>query len=65
MSVIDNAPDTCDACPAEAHVQAYVYAEHPDWPAPLAYCGSHGTRYLHELHACGATVIDLRHLITP
>lgn len=65
MPVIDNTGDTCDACPAEAQVQAYVYAEHPDWSAPLAYCSHHGTQYMAELIACRATIVDLRHLVQP
>lgn len=60
--VVEVPTDECDAC-GDAHTKAYVYAEHPNWAASLAYCGSHGTRYMNELRACGATIIDLRHLI--
>lgn len=65
MTTVGDAGDTCDACPAEAQVQAYVYAEHPDWAASLAYCAHHGTQYMVELIACHADIVDLRHLVTP
>lgn len=60
MTTIEVDADTCDACGEHA----YLYAEHPDWPISLAYCAHHGTEYLPELQACGATIIDLRHLVT-
>lgn len=56
--------DFCDACPAEAKVQAYLYAELPSGRA-LAFCGHHGTEYLPNLELIHAKVIDLRHLIEP
>lgn len=64
MTVIEVTADSCDACPADARVPAYVYAEHPDWTSTLAYCSHHGTQYLPELTASGAKIIDLRHRLT-
>lgn len=63
MDVIHVADDYCDACTAEARVQAFVYADHPDWPASIGYCGHHGTEYLPELTRTGATIIDMRHQV--
>ena len=54
--------DTCDACPAIAHVRAYVYAEMPSG-LTLAFCGSHGRRHTPALLAQGATIIDLSYTI--
>lgn len=63
MIVIEVAGDECDACPSSAHVQAYVYAQHEDWPIGLSYCAHYGREYLNELLACGAVVVDMRHLL--
>lgn len=60
--VVEVDADECDACPAAAHVKAFVYAEMPSGLS-LAYCGSHGTRFLAALIAQDAHIIDLRHLI--
>lgn len=65
MMVIEVPTDTCDACPAEAQVQAYLYAAHRNWPGGLAYCAHHANQYLTELQACGATIIDQRHRLHP
>ena len=63
-TTVEVAADECDECPALAHVAAYVYADLPSGRT-IAYCGHHGTIHLTALHAIGATVIDLRHLIGP
>lgn len=55
--------DECDACPAEAHVKAYVFAKMPSG-STLAYCGSHGTRYFTELARQADTLIDLRYTLS-
>lgn len=61
MTTVEVEADTCDACGA----RAFLYAEHDDWPIGLAYCAHHGTKYLAELTACGARIVDLRHMVTP
>lgn len=63
VEVVEVATDICDRCPAEAKVQAYVYADHPSWASSLAYCAHHGTRFIDALYAAGATVIDMRHKV--
>lgn len=50
--------DTCDACGC----RAFVYAELANGGS-LAYCGSHGGRYIPRLTEIGATIVDLRHMI--
>lgn len=65
MDVVEVASDYCDACPAEAHVQAYVYATHRDWPSGVSYCAHHGAEYVDELARCGATVVNMTHLLHP
>jgi hypothetical protein len=62
--VVEVDRDECDACPHDAHVQAFVYASHEGWPASLAYCAHHGTEYLQRLAEAGALVVDMRHLLT-
>lgn len=57
--------DECDACPHDAHVQAFVYASREDWPASLAYCAHHGGRFMDRLVELDAHVIDMRHLLAP
>lgn len=61
VNVISVDTDECDAC-TDAHSRAFLYAEMPSGHT-LAYCGSHGTRYLDALIRQGAKVIDMRHLI--
>lgn len=63
MNVVEVEWSECDACPYEAHVAAYVYADHDDWPVGISYCAHHGRKYIPGLIACGATVIDLRYLL--
>lgn len=60
--VVEVAADTCDACPADAHVKAFVFAQLPSGRS-LAYCGSHGAHHMDALITAGATIIDRRHLI--
>ena len=61
--VIEVSADICDACPAEAKVKAYLYADLK--PGTLAFCGHHGTRFLPKLREAGASIVDYRHLIEP
>lgn len=63
-AVVEVATDTCDACDHDAHVEAFVYAEHPAWASGLAFCGHHGTEYLPRLISDGATIVDRRDLVT-
>lgn len=65
VTTVEVASDTCDACPAEAQVQAYVYATHRDWPSGLGYCAHHASQYLEQLRACEATIVDMRHQLHP
>lgn len=51
--------DECDACPPDAHVRAYVYAELPSGRS-IAMCSHHGTRHWAALNAQAVVVIDLR-----
>lgn len=60
--VVEVADDECDACPASAHVAAFLYAELPSGRS-LSFCAHHGTEYLPGLIAQHATVVDLRHLV--
>lgn len=62
MGTIEVASDECDSCGEEAHVKAFLFAEMPSGRT-LAYCGSHGTRYLDGLINQGARIVDMRHLI--
>lgn len=61
-TVVEVDTDTCDACPADAHVKAFVFAQLPSGRS-LAYCGSHGARHMDALILAGATIIDRRHPI--
>ena len=63
MDVIEVDADTCDECGPT--VKAYLYAEHDNWPASLAFCAHCGTKHLDRLIATGAHVIDLRYLVEP
>lgn len=56
MTTIEVASDTCDSCGAPA----FLYADHPTWPAALAYCAHHGTRYLPGLIKSDAIIDDRR-----
>ena len=58
MDVVQVDADTCDACGC----RAFVYAELATGGS-LAYCGSHGGRYIPRLTEIGATIVDLRHMI--
>lgn len=62
MDVVEVDSDECDACPALAHVKAFLYAELPSGRT-LAYCAHHGTEHMGALRRVGATIIDLRHLV--
>lgn len=62
MDVIEVAVDECDACPAEAHVKAYVYAQMPSGHT-LSYCSHHGSEYLPELTRQATILVDLRHTL--
>lgn len=62
MDVVEVAVDLCDACPSEAHVQAYVFVKMPTGHT-LSFCGSHGARFMPALYEQGATIADLRHMI--
>lgn len=55
--------DECDACPADAHVKAYVYALMPSGRS-ISYCSHHGTAYFPELARQAETLIDLRYTLT-
>lgn len=57
-TVVNVEDDLCDACGC----RAYVYAELPNGGS-LAYCGSHGGRFIPKLTDLGATIVDLRHMI--
>lgn len=61
MDVIEVATRQCDACGAPT----YVYADHPNWPAALAYCAHHGTEYLPGLRSRDAIITDNRDQIAP
>ncbi|QYF98465.1 hypothetical protein [Microbacterium sp. PAMC21962] len=61
-AVVEVAADTCDACPAVAHVKAFVFIRLRSGRS-LAFCGSHGAHHMDALVTAGATIIDLRHLI--
>lgn len=61
MDAVSVDRDECDACPAEAHVQAFVYAEMKSGNT-VSYCSHHGTQYMVELTRQAVTVVDLRHL---
>lgn len=56
--VIEVDSDICDACPADAKVEALVFVDLR--PGTLAFCGHHGTRFLPKLRASGAKIIDRR-----
>lgn len=58
MDVVQVEADLCDACGS----RAFVYAELATGGS-LAYCGSHGRRFIPRLTELGATIIDLRHTI--
>lgn len=62
MDVIEVAVDTCDECPAEAHVQAYIFARLESGRS-LSWCIHHGRTHLAALAAQNATVIDLSHAL--
>lgn len=62
MHTIEVQSDECDACPADAHVQAYVYVELRNG-GTVSYCAHHGTEYMPRLHELEATIIDLRHTV--
>lgn len=62
MDVVEVAVDLCDACPSEAHVQAYVFAEMPSGRG-VSFCIHHGRENMIALHEQGATVIDLSHAL--
>lgn len=64
MHAIEVDTDQCDACPSEAHVKAFVYAEMKSGRT-VSYCSHHGTQYLTELTRQANVVIDLRHLCHP
>ena len=64
LTVIEVDDGFCDACPAIAHVRAYVYAEMPSG-LTLAFCGHHGTQHRAALTAQGATIIDLTYTVQP
>lgn len=61
--VVEVDRDECDACPYDAHAEAFVYASNPSWPAALAFCGHHGTRHWDALILQGACLVDQRHRI--
>lgn len=50
--------DLCDTCGC----RAFVYVELPKGGS-LAFCGSHGGRFIPRLTEIGATIVDLRHMI--
>ena len=62
MDVLTVDTDECDSCPAQAHVQAYVFAEMPSGRT-VSYCAHHGTAYLAELTKQATVLIDLRHTL--
>jgi hypothetical protein len=65
MTVVVEVPaDECDACPANAHVKAFLYAELPNG-GTLAYCAHHGTTHYDALTKHGARIIDLRYMVQP
>lgn len=62
-TVVEVDGDRCDACPASAMVEAFVFVEMPSGH-PLAYCAHHGTLFMAELIRQHATVVDMRHLVS-
>jgi hypothetical protein len=62
MNVVEVAADECDACPAVAHVKAYVYAQMPSGKS-VSYCCHHGNEYLPELTRQADIIVDLRHTL--
>jgi hypothetical protein len=58
VKVVEVLGDTCDACPAIAKVQAYVYAELTT--GSVSYCAHHGTLFLPGLKAIALVLIDRR-----
>lgn len=62
MNVISVDSDQCDACPSEAHVAAYVYAELKSGKS-LSLCAHHGRQHMVALIEQGATVVDMTHLV--
>lgn len=61
MTVIEVDTDRCDACPHDAHVEAFVYATFTT--GSLALCGHCATDGWDELNRQALTVIDRRYLI--
>lgn len=57
-TVVNVDDDRCDACGC----RAYVYVELATGGS-LAYCGSHGRRFMPRLNELGATIVDLTHMI--
>lgn len=62
MHVVEVTQDTCDACPAIAHVKAYVFALMPSGHS-VSYCSHHGSIYFPELARQADTLIDLRYTL--
>lgn len=63
-TVVEIQSGECDACSYEAHSKAYLFATHPHWPAGLAFCSHHGTKFLPQLREDRAAIIDQRFLLT-
>lgn len=62
--VVEVDSDICDECTHKAKVAAFLYARNPAWPASLAFCAHHGTENYAALIRQGATVVDMRHLVS-
>lgn len=62
-AIIEVDSDTCDACPADAKVQASVYIRMPSG-GTVTMCGHHGERHRDALVAQGAEIIDMSHWAT-
>ncbi|WP_175627560.1 DUF7455 domain-containing protein [Microbacterium sp. CSI-V] len=49
---------SCDQCNA----RAYIHVQLPNG-GTLSYCAHHGHQHTPTLHAAGATVVDLTHML--
>lgn len=62
MNVVEVSSGDCDACPAEAHVAAYIFARMPSGNS-LGMCIHHGREHHEALVSQGATIVDLSHAL--
>lgn len=62
MDVVEVSDDTCDECPSEARVKAFIFAQLRSGLS-LSWCIHHGRTHLAALAEQDATVIDLSHAL--